>query len=186
MSKIVTHFYKGDDIDKAITVLENDAKTLQQKIHNIAASICQEWQAKSGAKNISDAVAFDAAKEAAARLNKLQAASPYHANAFSKWVGMMCPLKWSDENSSWYADGTDEYRLTGKQFIEARDNPFWKVSPPSKPKPFVMFAELERIVNKAVKHSSKGVEGDAFNSDAILKVKEAMHILSEAGLAPTE
>lgn len=186
MSKSVTHVYKPDQIEGAIVTVEKDAKSLQQKIHNIAASILQHWQDIAGKSSCKDEDAIGVAKEAAVLLSKLQEASPYHRNAFSKWVGMFCPLHWSEENKVWYVNVEDEYRLKGKAFMEARDTPFWKVSPPPAAKPFVMYTELERLVSKAVKHSAKHVEGDAFNTEATNKLREAMAILEAEGLAPAD
>ena len=185
-NKTVTYEYKANQIDEAIVSLGKEAKTLQQKIHNLAVSILRVWQEGSAAKSISDEDALVAANVAADRLNKLQAASPYHSNAFSKWVGMMTDLIWNDDEKVWKA-AANASRMMGKPFMQARDNPFWTVSPPSAPKPFIMYLELERIVNKAVKHSGeKAVDGDAFNTEALNKVREAMDILKASGLMPTE
>lgn len=186
MSKTVTHYYKPEEIAGAISGVEKDAKSLQQKIHNIAVSILQHWQDVSGKTATKDEDAITVAKASAEMLNKLQEASPYHRRAFSVWVGTFCPLQWSEETKGWYVNTNDEYRLKGKTYVEARDTPFWKLSPPPVAKPFIMYDELERLVNKAVKHSAKHVEGDAFCTEATNKLREAMDILKNEGLAPVE
>lgn len=186
MSKDVTFIYKDEKIDGAIEGIAKTAKTLQQGIHNIAVSILQVWQEKAGPKKVSQEDAFEAAKIAADRLTRLMNASPYHANAFAKWVGMFCPLQWSDENKTWYAVNDETARFNGQGFKQAKATPFWKVKPPTAPKPFVMYDELQKIYQKYVKHLTKQVEGDSFDRDAAEKIKEALDLLKEKGLATTE
>lgn len=142
-------------IDASIVSIEKRSKTLQEDIHRTATSILYVWQSGGPKK----------AQFAADRLNKLQASSPYHSNAFSKWVGMFTSLLWSDEKNEWYAP--KGARIAPKQFTEARDTPFWKVSPPPAAKPFDMFADLQRIIDKARKHAEKPVDGDVISNETV-------------------
>ena len=89
MSKIVTKIFTDAQIDAAIVKVGGDAKSLQQRIHNIAVSVIKIWHdAKDDA---------DAAKVAVGRLNALQGQSPYHASAFASWVKVMLPFcVWSE------------------------------------------------------------------------------------------
>lgn len=183
-SKIKITIFKPDQIDSAIGDVEKKAKTLKDKIHNLAVSILMDWQNNSAKKSISDEAAMEAAKLAADRINRLQAASPYHANAFSKWVGEMTNLHWAKETKVWYPTMSD-CRMMGTQYTEARDKPFWEVSPPSEPKPFIMYLELERILNKAKKHEEKSVEGDMYDASAMQTIREVMQKLKDKGLMPT-
>ena len=193
MSKKVTFTYTGNKIEEAIEKVAKTAKTLQQQIHNIAVSTLLEWmdssasKARGKVKVATDEQAMIAAELAACRLNKLQNASPYHANAFSKWVGHFTNLQWNDGEKKWEAHASAS-RLKAKTFTEARNKPFWEVSPPKKPKPFIMIADLQRILEKAAKHRQEGkaVEGDLFSAEACAKVTEAVELLKAAGLEPAE
>lgn len=165
MTKIVTKIFKDNEIDAAIVKVGNDAKTLQQRIHNLAVSVIKVWHdAKDDA---------DAAKVAMARLNSLQGQSPYHANAFSKWVQEMLPVcLWSDETKAWYVN-VDDCRLMGKAFIAARDNPFWMVKPATEPKPLDLSDELQRLIAKVEKRLENPVEGDVINVSALKLLRSA-------------
>ena len=135
--KIVTKIFSDAAIDAAIVDVSNSAKSLQQKIHNVAVSTLLVWFDAKGKKG--------ASTTAVERLNALQNASPYHAKAFAAWVQVYLPmLSWSDENKVWY---TATKRLQGKVFTEARDNPFWEVSPAPTPQPVDMLDKLQKILD---------------------------------------
>lgn len=149
------------DVRKNVDVIKRDSGKLQDRIHRTGVSILKLWETKT-----------INAVEAGGLLTELQSASPYHANAFSKWVGLMTPLEWSDEGKTWF--GRVDTVFKGKQFIEARDNPFWKVSPPPAPKPFDMMAELHKVVAKADKRTedkSKGTDDDVIPGPLVRALK---------------
>jgi len=164
MAKVVTKMFKDNEIDAQIVKVNGDAMSLQQKIHNVAVSILKVWHDDK-----------DALK-AVARINALQDASPYHTRAFSVWVGMMLPLQWADENKVWFGDVDGV--LTGKQFMAARDLPFWKASPPPVAKPFIMADELQKILDKAQKRVDDPKDGDVVNVAAFKHLREALKVLN--------
>ena len=168
MSKIITTTYKCAQIDGAIVAVAKDAGSLQQKIHNVAVSILKVWHDSNAD--------VEAMQKAFERLNALQSASPYHANAFAVWVGVQLPMaKWSDESKSWYAH-SDDAKLMGKVFIEARDNPFWKVAPAPKVNPLDLSAEIDRLIKKAEKRIDAPVEGDVIALASIKFLREARDV----------
>ena len=164
MVNVVTKTFKDAEIDAQIVRVGKDATSLQQKIHNVAVSILKVWHDDK-----------DALK-AVARINALQDASPYHTRAFSVWVGMMLPLQWADENKVWFGDVDGV--LTGKQFMAARDLPFWKASPPPVAKPFIMADELQKILDKAQKRVDDPKDGDVVNVAAFKHLREALKVLN--------
>ena len=168
MAKIVTKMFKDNEIDAQIVKVNGDAMSLQQKIHNVAVSILKVWHDEKGVDG--------AALKAVARINALQDASPYHTRAFSVWVGMMLPLQWADENKVWFGDVDGV--LTGKQFMAARDLPFWKASPPPVAKPFIMADELQKILDKAQKRVDDPKDGDVVNVAAFKHLREALKVLN--------
>ena len=168
MSKIITTTYKCAQIDSAIVAVAKDAGSLQQKIHNVAVSILKVWHDSNAD--------VEAMQKAFERLNALQSASPYHANAFAVWVGVQLPMaKWSDESKSWYAH-SDDAKLMGKVFIAARDNPFWKVAPAPKVNPLDLAAEIDRLIKKAEKRIDAPVEGDVIALASIKFLREARDV----------
>jgi len=168
MSKIITTTYKCAQIDGAIVAVAKDAGSLQQKIHNVAVSILKVWHDSNAD--------VEAMQKAFERLNALQSASPYHANAFAVWVGVQLPMaKWSDESKSWYAH-SDDAKLMGKVFIEARDNPFWKVAPAPKVNPLDLSAEIDRLIKKAEKRIDAPVEGDVIALASLKFLREARDV----------
>ena len=168
--------FSADEIDGEVKKVERAAGRLQDHIHKTAISILKVWEtntAKKGANNV-----LETAQWAASRLSALQEASPYHRNAFSKWVGEMTNLHWNDERKEWFAMASDENKFMGKAFITARDTPFWKVSPAPAAKPFEMLSELQRILEKRKKHLNRPVDGDALGESAVaIKIQEAIDLL---------
>ena len=157
--------FKDDEIDSQIVKVNGSAMSLQQKIHNVAVSILKVWHDDK-----------DALK-AIARINALQDASPYHTRAFSVWVGMMLPpLMWAKENKVWFGDV--DAVLTGKEFMAARDLPFWKASPAPVAKPFIMADELQKILDKAQKRADDPKDGDMINVAAFKHLREALKVLN--------
>ena len=168
MTKVVTKMFSDDEIDAQIVRVGKDATSLQQKIHNVAVSILKVWHDEKGVDG--------AALKAVARINALQDASPYHTRAFSVWVGMMLPLEWAAENKVWFCDVNCV--LSGKQFMAARDLPFWKASPPPKAQPFIMADELQKILDKAQKRADDPKDGDVVDVAAFKHLREALKVLN--------
>jgi len=167
-SSAITTTYKCAQIDGAIVTVAKEAGSLQQKIHNVAVSILKVWHDSNADVNVMHK-AFE-------RLNALQSASPYHANAFAIWVGVQLPMaKWSDESKSWYAH-SDDAKLMGKVFIAARDNPFWKVAPAPKVNPLDLSAEIDRLIKKAEKRIDAPVEGDVIALASLKFLREARDV----------
>ena len=160
-------FVKAEKIEGMITAIARDADKLQDKIHRLACSILKVWHDASGD--------VSAANLAVDQLTRLQGASPYHRNAFSKWVSQMLPmLEWAEETKVWFIH-VDNAKLMGKVFIAARDLPFWKVAPAPAPeaKPFDMAAELFKLIKRVENHTKKPVEGDVIDLGAMEYLREA-------------
>ena len=159
--------YTNSEIDKHIGFVARDAGKLQDKIHALGVSILKIWH-DAPAKEREDQQAL-----AVNRINALEKASPYHAKAFNKWVNMFCPFVWNNEESIWVADMA-HIRLMGKEFIAARDKPFWKVSPPPAPKPINVFDMLEGIITQQERHLKKPVDGDVVDISMNNKIRELL------------
>jgi len=164
----ITKTFTCAQIDGAIVAVAKDAGSLQQKIHNVAVSILKVWHDSNAD--------VEAMQKAFERLNALQSASPYHANAFAVWVGVQLPMaKWSDESKAWYAH-SDDAKLMGKVFIAARDNPFWKVAPAPKVNPLDLAAEIARLIKKVEKRIETPVEGDVIELASLKFLREARDV----------
>jgi len=168
MAKIFTKTFNATQIDNAILDVAKSAGSLQQKIHNIAVSICKVWHDSKG--TIEDSkIAFD-------RLTALQNASPYHANAFSQWVALKLPMaEWSKENKTWYAN-KDNNKLMGKVFIALRDETFWMVSPAPEAKPIDLGMDLERLIKKIEKRIDNPVDGDVIDVASLKFLRQARDV----------
>ena len=156
------------DIEGAVGRITKAAGKLQEDIHKTAVSVLKLWHDKKVE-----------AGDAARLLSALQSASPYHQNAFSKWVAEFTNLQWSDETKVWFAHPSDDNVLKGKVFMTARDTPFWKVSPPKAANPFDMMAELQRIITKAAKHMEKPVEGDKVDMELLRQLRTIISAKAE-------
>jgi hypothetical protein len=172
MAKIVTKTFTDDQIDSNIVSLGNDALKVQQKIHNLAVSICLVWHdSKEKA---------EASKIAVDRLTALQNASPYHANAFSQWVALKLPMvEWSKENKIWYIHKKNS-RLMGKVFTALRDEPFWMVSPAPEAKPIDLGMDLEKLIKKIEKRIDNPVDGDVIDIASLKFLRQARDVYAVA------
>ena len=165
MTKIFTKTFNATQIDSAILNIAKSAGSLQQKIHNVAVSICLVWHDSKGT--------IEDSKLAFNRLTALQNASPYHSNAFSQWVALKLPMAaWSKENKTWYAT-KDNNKLMGKVYIALRDEPFWLVSPAPEAKPIDLGMDLERLIKRLEKRKDNPVNGDVIPTAALKHLREA-------------
>tara|TARA_R110000737_G_scaffold206643_2_gene224914 strand:+ start:79 stop:606 length:528 start_codon:yes stop_codon:yes gene_type:complete len=168
MAKIFTKTFNATQIDNAILDVAKSAGSLQQKIHNIAVSICKVWHDSKGT--------IEDSKLAFNRLTALQNASPYHANAFSQWVALKLPMaEWSKENKTWYAI-KDNNKLMGKVFIALRDETFWMVSPAPEAKPIDLGMDLERLIKKIEKRIDNPVDGDVIDVASLKFLRQARDV----------
>jgi len=156
-----------------VAKVEKSAASLQTLIHATAIAFLKHWHDNP-----------KAGPEVAEQLNLLQAASPYHARAFSVWLGAtvevtdakgetsmvrLVPLRYSEENKNWYVHNEDV--IKGKQFVAARDNTFWEISPPPAPKPLNDMAILENFFAKCAKHTKEPVDGDVIHLDMVKELR---------------
>lgn len=149
--------FKREEIDKSIETVREKHESLQGYTHRVALSILKVWESALKSDDLPDVAAWSAD-----RLNMLIANSSYHGKALSNWVQKFTPCLWSDETEAFYVNVND-CKLMGKAFIEARDNPFWMVSPPPKAKPFNLLDYIEKGMGtaaKRVKTPKKDAEGN--------------------------
>ena len=154
-------------IEAHTQAVAKDAVKVQVKLHSLAVSVLKHWH---DSKIDSD--------EAARLMNGVQEASPYHRKAFSRWVGEMTNLVWNEDDKKWV--GTKEGKIMGKQFMKARDVPFWEVSKPEGAKPYDMASAIQAILKQAKRHTDKPVDGDNINVAAIKHLTEALKVFEES------
>lgn len=163
-------FMTMDQIVQSVATIERNAGTLQSRIHRTAVSLL---------KLVHDKKIKPA--DAAPIMTNIQKASPYHANAFSQWVALKTPFLWADETKTWYA--APDFEFKGKAFMAARDEPFWEVSPPKEAKPIDLMADIQRLIDKAVKRTERDeglVEGDNIPMDVIRQLRSVVADHKEA------
>jgi len=121
------HTYKPEQIDSQIALVARDAGRLQDKIHALAYAVLLDWR-----KTDNGDVAAD-------RLSRLQSASPYHADAFSKWTANFLSghLVWNKDKEVWVAKEGVSFKDNAKAILKGvKDTPFYKFKPASAPKPY--------------------------------------------------
>lgn len=157
-----------------IEAIAKDATRLQNKIHATAVALLKHWHDNP-----------TAGQEVAGHINNLLEASPYHRRAFSIWLGAtvditdkkkkelvstrLVPMRFSEETKVWYVHKDD--KITGKQFMAARDNPFYTIAPAPEAKPLDLAASFEALLKKADKHVKEAVEGDVINLEMVKEMK---------------
>lgn len=169
--------YSFDKVDANIADITKKAKTLKVKIHSTAIAILKHWHDNPTQGAV-----------CAEKINALMAASPYHTKAFSVWCGeevdvydkkadgmvstRMMPMRWSEEKKAWYVHKDD--KITGKQFMAARDNPFWEISPAPSAAPYNDIEVLEKALATALKKAKAKKDGDVVHLGMWRKVSEAI------------
>lgn len=158
-TKTVTKAYTWEQVDAVIVQIRKDGETLRQKIHNVAVTLMKHWHDNptSGAS-------------VAEKMNALADAAGYHSRALGVWVQTLSPMKVSEENGKFYVHADD--KLMGKAFTAMRDKPFWEVSPPSKPKPLDIYAEVQALIDRAQKRMEKPVDGDVIDGAVIRGLRD--------------
>lgn len=161
--------YKADTIDAQIVAVAKGFKSLKHKVHSLGVSILKVMHdAKTNE---------EATKVGCARLNALMQSCPYHAKAFNSWIAANTNLHWSDETNEWYVNTTEDNRIMGKAFIQARDVPFWELSPPADPKPFIMSDAIAAVIKRAETRIKTPVDGDVVDVKALKHLREALKAL---------
>ena len=121
------HNYKENQIDSGIVSVARNAGKLQDQIHALGFAILRVWHEAEDTGKASVA--------AAARLNALQNASPYHSNSFSKWVAKYTPCVWNKDEKSWVAHATKT--TISKEVLKfAKAEPFYQLKPAPEAKPY--------------------------------------------------
>lgn len=166
---------KPEMIEKEITLIGKAAGRLQDRIHIAAVSICAAWARNDSehARNVgSNQPAY---KDEAARLmSLLQAASPYHANAFSKWAAAMFDsvFVWNKEEETWTAK--ENATFTPDMLKAVRDTPFFKFSPAQKPKPYDDMEAFEKWLQAARSKAAKPKEEYNFHEGFVAHMGKAL------------
>lgn len=161
-TKFRVYEYSVNQLEGVISSIVKDGEKIRNKIQNVGLSIIRLW----GKREISPG-------QAAEYFTSLTKASPYHGKAVSNWIVMFTPCKWSNETKGFYAHEDD--RVNGDNFKEARDNPFWEVSPPPEPKPFDAFELLNNLLAKNAKRSAEHKEGDhVLPADVVNSIREVI------------
>tara|TARA_R110000765_G_scaffold193644_1_gene299213 strand:+ start:140 stop:727 length:588 start_codon:yes stop_codon:yes gene_type:complete len=180
MTKIVTKYFKDNEIDKNITMVGKDAISLQQKIHNLAISTLLVWHdAGTNIKvkhkdKIAD-IKISAMQIAVERIDNLAGQSTRHTKDFNQWVNRYLPFDWSDEVNGWYCH-KDNSVLKGKQFIAARDNPFWTLKPIKTTKAVTCVDDIGRSIEKNAKRRNVA-ENKRHTDDNLLTYSQECRIL---------
>lgn len=157
--------YKYANVDKLIATIEKDGNSLKTKIHSVAICLLSHW-----ANNP------EAGPEVSEKMTDLQNASPYHSKSFADWVAVCCNMQWADDTKRWYVQKDQKFKKDALD--NAKNNPFWEVSPPPAPKPFtdeMVVAMLENILKKKERHTDKPVEGDAFTNKGNEQIRAAIN-----------
>ena len=159
--------YKYADADKLIAKVKSEGETQKKRIHNIAICFLSEW-----------ARVPDLGTEVAGKLTELQTASGYHAKHFADWMAVKSGMKYSDVTEAWYTQV--DQKCSKERLDAAKAEPFWIVSPPTKPKPLtdeVILKLIDGVLARQVKHEKKAVDGDDFSLVANEALRNASKLL---------
>ena len=168
---------KPEMLEKEISLIAKAAGRLQDRIHIAAVSIAAAW-----ARNDSEFAERTGTNqpsyrdEAARLLTMLQEASPYHADAFSKWVAGMFKdvLLWNEEESIWVANQEPEVTFTPDTLKKVRDTPFYKYSPAKKASPYDDMVAFEAWLQAARTKASKPKNNYTFHEGFVAHMGKAL------------
>lgn len=138
-------------------------ETLRKNIHQIMVSIVYRW-AQSG----------DASAAAARAGSLLKEVDSYTSQAIVNWFKAYGNLDFDKEEETF---SYNETTTSAEVFQAAKEEPYWKLTPPSKPQPaFDLNTRLMQLVKSAQKKREKGLkEGDSVPEDML----EALAAIAE-------
>ena len=154
--------YKDEaGILKGIESIRKMGETLKLTIHKAGVSVLSLW-----VRGVIDQ------NKAAELLTMTQGVAGYHATAFAEWIAAKTDMHWADATETWYAH--KDTIITQGQFLSAKAEPFYELSPPKKPHPLNLAAELLKVMTKAKKHQEKPTEGDDVPAELIRRLAGVM------------
>lgn len=156
--------YKDEaEILKGIDSISKMGETLKNTIHRAGVSVLSLW--------VNGKIDAD---KACQLVTGIQGVAGYHAKAFADWVAMMTDMHWAEATETWFAH--KDTKITKGQFLAAKSKPFWEVTPPQRPKPMSLAAELLKVLEKAKKHQKDGkqVEGDDIPNELLKRINSVM------------
>ena len=157
----MTLFKSEDEVLKGVASIRKMGETLKLTIHKAGVSVLSLWVNKAIDQN-----------KAAELLTLVQGAAGYHAVAFAEWVAAKTDMHWADKTETWYAH--KDTVITPGQFLSAKAEAFWEISPPKKPNPLNLAKELMKVLAKAQKHQEKPTDGDEVPAELIKRLAGVM------------
>lgn len=161
MTKAMVLYKDEDGILKGIASIRKMGETLKLTIHKAGVSVLSLWVNGKIDQN-----------KAAELLTLTQSAAGYHAHAFAEWIAAKTDMHWADKTETWYAH--KDTVITPGQFLSAKAEAFWEISPPKKPNPLSLAKELMKVLIKAQKHQEKPSEGDDVPADLVKRLAGVM------------
>lgn len=168
---------KPEMIEKEITLIAKSAGRLQDRIHIAAVSISAAWARNDSEHAHNVGTNQPSYRDEAARLlNMLQNASPYHSDAFSKWVAGMFKdvLLWNDDEGHWVANQDPEVTFTPDILGKVRDVPFYKYSPAKKASPYNDMEAFEKWLTAARSKAAKPKKDYTFHEGFVAHMGKAL------------
>lgn len=150
----------ADAIDKGILSVGKRATSLRNDIHCLCVSILANW-AQSGAANVATA-------KAAALLENVD---KYHAQAIVNWFSVYGGFDYNSKDKSFRYGATT---IAVERVQEAREEPFWKLTPPKEAKAFDLPGKIQGIIEQARKRQAKSKEGDVIPQEMLDKLVAAL------------
>ena len=145
-AKVRINNYKFADVQKHIKAVARDGESLKTKIHSVAVCILKHHMDNP-----------DQAQASAKAMNDLVNVAGYHAKPLAKWIAEKTPYQFSDETGEFYAHIEQKVKPTA--FVDARDTPFWEVSPPPEVKALSLKAEVNALVGRMQKRLESTASG---------------------------
>lgn len=151
-----------DAIEEGSKVLGKKSTAIKLDVHKLCVSTLNKWQLTGDASH--------AVSTAAKIMANVDA---HYAVGISKWFQVYGGFIQNDDGETFTYTKTT---ITKEDVLKSKAQTFEQVSPPAKPKPLNLVAEIQKLITKAGKHMEKPVDGDEVDQETYKALRNVLMV----------
>lgn len=140
-----------EQIEEGSLILGKKSAALKLDVHKLCVSTLNKWQTTGDVSHAADTAA-----------KIMKNVDAHFAVGIAKWFNVYAGFQINDDGETFTYTKTT---VTKEDVLKSKAQTFEQVSPPAKPKPLNLVAEIQKLVTKAGKHMEKPIEGDEVDQD---------------------
>lgn len=151
-----------DQIEEGSRILGKKSAALKLDVHKLCVSTLNKWQMTGDVSHAADT--------AAKIMNNVD---PHFAVGIAKWFKVYAGFEINEDGETFTYTRTT---ISKEDVLKSKAQTFEQVSPPAKPKPLNLVAEIQKLVTKAGKHMEKPVEGDEVQPEVYTALRNVLMV----------